>query len=589
VYRLGTYALLAGTVALVLLGGWLPEAWMNVVPAAAVGVTWCGLLVVAALRWTRFRSLLDEAFRMEALVGGLNSRLISAWDFLGNGVQSPLVAAVVRRAAEDLKLDFEARLDRRERDLHRKRFFAALLIFVATGLTPWFGFAVAGESLWRSWLAVRERLYPVAYQLDPSAGTHVFRLGQRVEVGITFSDPPTEGVRLVRTSGEQVESLDLALDDSGRACAVMTSDVEAELTVHFEFGQRESEPVVLVFTSPPSLVNMQTELIYPGYTRLLPRSLEGVQQRLVGLSGTRMVLGFTFSKELEEAAITWIGEDAKPLVLETSGRFATVELLHQRVRQASLQVRDRHGFALESPLVIDFEVQEDEKPQVLLPRHLKEDMPLLEAGAQAFSFGVQAQDDYGVTRVVLKWQKSGVDSPGNVLDRGEVERTISPVQRKVIVNFEKVFAGLGLKPGDKVGFQVEAYDNLSPGAAQRTASRRCSLFVYQDALGGLTVRELGFGSDAEQMASRIPKSRRATDVKAPESLRVREQVRNEFQADVTTSTQAPVVHGEFGQATRDYFRLMSTVKYPEEKPATKGGDEGRVGEREKGRKGEGEQ
>jgi len=196
-------------------------------------------------------------------------------------------------------------------------------------------------------------------------------------------------------------------------------------------------------------------------------------------------------------------------------------------------------------------------------------MPLLEVGAQAFSFGAQAQDDYGVTRVVLKWQKSAVDSPTNVLDRGEIERLISPVQRKVLVNFEKVFGAMNLRPGDKVSFQVEAHDNISPGTPQKTASRRCSLFVYQDALGGLTIRELGFGSDAEQAMARIPKARRATDVKAPEGLRSREQVWNEFQADVATSTQAPVVHGEHGQATRDYFRLLSTVKYPDEKPPEK--------------------
>ena len=565
VYRLGAYALAAGTGGLLLTSGWLPGPWLNLVPAAVVVGIWCSLLVWAAVRWTRFRSLLDEAFRMESLAGGLNSRLISAWDFLVRDVQSPLVRAVIGRAKTDLQLDFEARLDRRERNRRRRHFFTALVLFVAVGLTPWFGFAAVGNNLWRSWLAMREHLFPVDYQLDPGPGTHVYRLGQRVEVSIAFADPPCESVRLVRQCGEQIEATELAIDVSGRAAGTLTSDVEAELTVHFAFGDRQSEPLVMVFTTPPALVNMQTELISPAYTRLLPRSLDGVQQRLVGLPGTRMILGFTFSKDLDDASLTWLGEDGKPLSLETSGRFATIELLHgQRPRRASLQVRDRLGFTLDAPLVIDFEVQEDEKPQVLLPRHLKEDMPFLEAGALVFGFGVQAQDDYGITRVVLKWQKTAVDSPGTIVDHGEIERIMSPVQRKVIVNFEKVFAGLGLKPGDKVGFQVEAFDNLAPGTPQKTSSRHCSLFVFQDALGGLTIRELGFGSDAEQTASRIPKSRRATDVKAPEGLRAREQVWNEFQAEVATSAQAPVVHGEFGQATRDYFRLFSTVKYPEE-------------------------
>jgi hypothetical protein len=309
---------------------------------------------------------------------------------------------------------------------------------------------------------------------------------------------------------------------------------------------------------------MQTELVYPSYTRLLPRSLESVQSRLLGLSGTRMTLGFTFSKDLESAVITW--DDGQTLPLETVGRYATIGLMHNRARQASLQVRDKDGFTLDAPLVIDFELQTDERPQLFLPRHLKEDMPLLEAAAKQFGFGAQAQDNYGVTRLALKWQKGTVDNTTTILDRGEVERLISPVQPKVVVSFEKVFATMDLKPGDKITFQVEAYDNRAPDR-QVTVSRRCSFFVVQEALADLSIKELGFGG-GDFNRQRIAKSTRATAVKEPEGLRTKELVKNEFEANVTSSTQAPTVRGEHGQATRDYFRLLSGVKYQdEEKPA----------------------
>jgi hypothetical protein len=566
VYRLGTYALTAGTVGLLLLNGWIANAWVNLGVLAVLVCFWCGLVVAAVVRRPRFRGLLDEALRMESLIGGLNSRLISAWDFLQREMDSPLCRAVIGRAQDDLRLDFEARLDRRDRNRRRKHLAATLLVFAVVGLTPWFGFAAAWGNLSRSWLAASDYLFPVAYRLEPQPGTHVYRLGQQIALAIQFPQAKYDTVTLVRRLGEETQRIDLAVDATGRAARTITSDVEAEWTAHFEFGRRSSDEVTLVFATPPTLVNMQTELVYPAYTRMLPRSLEGVQQRLAGLPRTRMTLGFTFSKEIEEAALSWVGEDAPPLRLDTSGRFATVELLHQRQRQASLQVRDRYGFSLDSPLLIDFELQEDEKPQLFLPRHLKEDMPMVEKAAALFGFGVQAQDDYGVTRVVLKWQKATVDSPATIENHGEIERLISPVQRKVTVNFEKVFAGLALKPGDKISFQIEAYDNLSPGPAQMTASRRCSLFIFQDALGGLTIRELGFGGDAGMLVERIPKSQRATAVKAPEGLRSKENVRNEFEASVVTGVQAPAVHGEFGSATRDYFRLLSTVKYPDANP-----------------------
>jgi hypothetical protein len=151
-----------------------------------------------------------------------------------------------------------------------------------------------------------------------------------------------------------------------------------------------------------------------------------------------------------------------------------------------------------------------------------------------------------------------------VTARGEIERLISPPSPRAVVNFEKPFEGFGLRPGDLITFWVEAQDNRAP-KKQSTLSRRCSFFVYQKDLGDLTVRELGFGADA-LARERIARSTRATAVKEPEGLRTREMVRNEFEAKVTSGTQAPAVRGEHAQATRDYFRLLSGVKAPEPEP-----------------------
>jgi hypothetical protein len=569
-YRLGFRALTVGVLVLVVLGGLSPWALFNLALFAGLALFLLGLGTVLLRQWTRFRSPLEEAFHLEHLAGNLNSRVISAWDFLETDTRTPLTRRVIETARHDLEAGHEARLDSGPRNQSRLRFLAALVMFVCVGLTPLFDLGRVGENFRRSWLLLREFFFPVAYVLTPDAGTHIYRLGEKVQVRLKLPERQYPQVRLVKSQGDQVQPQELTLGADATASTEVTSDVETEYRLHFEFGDRRSDELHLVFTTPPALVNMQTELIYPAYTRLLPRSLDGIQQRLLGLPGTRMTLGFTFSKELEEASFTWEGEDAPRLPLEVVGRFATVSLLHREARRARLQVRDVHGFELEAPLLIDFEVQTDEKPVVLLPRHLKDDMPVLEEGAKLFGFGVQASDDFGITRVVLKWQKTTVDNTTTVLDRGEVERLISPVQPKVLVNFDKVFAGLGPKPGDKVSFTVEAHDNLSPGKPQVTVSRRCSLFVFQEALGGLSIKELGLGSGMEPGQERIPKSTRATTVKAPEGLRTREAVWNQFEADVNSGTRPPTLHGEHGPATRDYFRLLSTLKPPEEPAPGKG-------------------
>jgi hypothetical protein len=563
-YRLGAMALTAGAAALLILSGWLPGAFVNLALFAVLAVFLLGLAGLAVRRWTRFRSYLDEAFRIERLAGGLNSRVVSAWDFLDRGIRTPLTQSVIARAAADLDADHESRLDRGDRNRQRGRFLGRLTIFLLLGLTPWFGFGRLAANFDRTLTALRDYLFPLQYVMVPGAGRHVYRLGQPVAVSLEFQQRAPEAVRLVSQVGEETRRTQLALDATGRILHTITSAIEAEYVVHFEFGDRSTAEATLVFATPPTVVNMQTELVYPPYTRLLPRSLESVQTRLLGLPGTRMTLGFTFSKDLESAVMTW--DDGQQLPLETVGRFATVSLVHNRARQASLQVRDRDGFSLDAPLIIDFEVQTDERPQLFLPRHLKEDMPLLEPAARQFGFGVQAQDDYGVTRLVLKWQKSTVDSSTNIRDRGEVERLISPEQPKVVVNFEKVFETLDLKPGDKISFQVEAYDNRAP-QRQVTVSRRCSFFVFQEALADLSIKELGFGG-GEFNRERIAKSTRATAVKEPEGLRTKEQVKNDFEANVISRSQAPMVRGEHAQATRDYFRLLSGVKnQDEDKPA----------------------
>jgi hypothetical protein len=560
-YHLGRIALVAGVFALLLLGGSLPGFAINAVLFAMLGGFFITLGVVSLIRYVRFRSYLEEAFHLETLAGNLNSRIVSAWDFLDRSVLTPLTRVVIECAGNDLKLNHEVRLDRTIRNVQRKHFLAWLVVFVMLGCTPWFGFGRLAENWSRTWSALAQYLFPVQYTLEPGAGTYVHRLGTPVDVALRFHRPPHSPVKMIVQSGDEVTEADVDLAADGTARQTVTSDVEVEKVIRFQFGEQQSDPITLVFTTPPSLVNMQTELIYPPYTRLLPRSLEGVQQRLLGLPGTRMTLGFTFSKDLASAEIAW--DDGQTLPLETTGRFATVNLMHNRARQATLQVRDIHGFTLDVPLLIEFALQVDEKPQVFLPGHLKEDMPLLESTARLFSFGAQAQDDFGVTRLVLRWQKSTVDVPTSIQERGEVERLVSPEQPKIIVNFEKIFGNLPLKPGDKVSFQVEAHDNRRP-ERQITVSRRCSFFIYQEELSGLMVKELGFGKGAEFTRERIAKSTRLTAVKEPEGIKTRENVRNEFEGNIASPTQSPTVRGEHGQATRDYFRLLSTVKYPDE-------------------------
>jgi hypothetical protein len=555
--RLGGYAVGAGAAGLCLLSGLLSNAFVNLALVLILAISFLVLLAIYAWKRARFRASMDEAFRMEELAGDADSRIVSALDFLEQGIEAPLTRRVIERAAKDVAALVESRLDRSERRRRLRQFSAAAGVFLLLGLTPWFGFARALDNVTRSWETVRDRLFPVEYVQVPAPGLHVHRLNESVAVSLRFLKRGFGDVTLVVRGGPEGTKRIPLSSDGGAFSKVLSSDLEATIAVHFEFGQRRTPEVSIVFAAPPLLVQMQAELTYPVYTRLMPRTFEGVQERFMGLPGTRIRLDFTFSKELESATLAW--EDSQTLPLEVVGRYASVVVAHTQARRGTLQVRDRHGFSLANPLPLEFELQKDEKPLVTLPQNLKEDMPLLESAVPAFGiFGVRAQDDYGLTRCALKWRKSSVASPDLILEQGEVERLISPVKTREILNFEKLLSGMSLKPGDKITFQVEAVDNCMP-EKQSALSRRFSLFIHQDELDRFSMDQIGFPEGRGMKGDRIPPAARATTVKAPEGLRSTEKVSNEFRGEVAAQVPAAQVTGEYRKLELLYRKVLSDL------------------------------
>jgi len=585
--RLAACGFCLGTAGLALLWGWLPGAILNMALFLALAVAVVVLLVKYYRRKVRFRSHLDDAFRMEELAGNLNSRLISALDFTSHEQPTPLMQVVINRAQEDIALDFEQRLDREPMRRYRKRFARALVLFFIVGFIPFFktvddattfdGFLFnrVAANFTRSLFAVSELLFPFVYEVTPKSGTYVHKVGQCVDVAIHFKSRSPGGVTLVEAVGEKTFRHVLSVSD-GRAEHTVEGLVEARHYLHFEFGERKSEEVVLVFANAPVLENMQTELVYPSYTRMVPRTLDGIQTRLFGLKGTTITLGFTFSKDLESAKFVWVEDDQldapRELNLETAGRFASTSLRHTRNRRASLEVVDKDGLTLDYPIYITFEVQQDEPPRVVIPSSLKstpeKGIGLKEEGLKLFGFGARMQDDYGVSRCVLTWKKSTLDNPTRVTQQGEVERLVSPPRRKVIQSFQKIFANMSVEPGDLVQFKVRVYDNCVPRAGS-AESDTVWLYIYQDDLEDLAIASLHFGSGALERA-RIAKSRRATSVKAPAGAFTRERVWNEYDAKIETTTKAPVIPGDYAQAVKDYLRLISTAVEKNKEKAPEG-------------------
>lgn len=564
-YALGARALATGVLVLLLLSGWLPQIFVN----AALFVVAAVVLLVLAVRylvgWRRFRGEMGEAFSLEELAGDLNSRVVSALDFLGRQEDTVLHRATVERAGRDLETDFERLLDRRARNARRWRCLGLLVVFVALGCTPWFSFARVAANFQASVSGAREYLFPTLYELTPEPGRHVHQLGKTVEVALRFTQYGHRQAALIwQRAGEDEGRREVVVaGDDGVLRRSFSAEVEAEYRLRFEFGQRRTQTgdLVLIFTSRPVLENMQTELVYPAYTRLVPRDLDGVQTRVSALTGTRVTIGFTFSKELEAATLKW--DDGTTLPLEVVGRFASLSLIHKTERQATLQVRDEHGFELEYPHSLRFELQADEMPRLSVPRYLKQDMPALAEQLKTFGFGVRARDDYGVSRCVLKWTKATLASRNRVIGKGQVERPVNPPLPQALIEFKNALAGISVRPGDLISFQVEAYDNRAP-VPQKVSSAVFSLFIHQAGL-----EDKGFGDDLAfaglglSGGGRLKRAKISNEVGAPEKLKTVEKYRNKEDGDVASVARGPVVRGDYGASVDRYFKLLSTATFRE--------------------------
>ena len=571
-FRCGTTMLGMVAALLVVPAMWADAPLLDAGLLAAATILFVALATGYLWRRVRFRGELSEAFRMEALAVDLNSRLISALDFLASGNDTPLTAFVIEAAGRDLEaVPFEDRLDRVPWKRSRFNFLGALALTLLLGATPWFGFGRLWARAGEAWGAVREIVFRTEWQITPAPGRHIRQIGETVEVTLRFTRHPPARVTAVqdepgrRTVSATRTTMPVASDGTVRVR--LRGDTESVRRMVFEFGRRtvRTRPVELLFTTAPVIEDMQIDLVPPAYTRQPPRELSGVQTRIAGLPGTRVSLGLTFSKSLAAAGLRF-DADPEEIPLDIAGRFATIQFVISEGRRARIQVKDVHGFALSHPYTLDIDVLADEPPHIVAPGFLKADMPIKAEALHSFGFGVRAWDDYGVARTVLKWQQATLDNRDAVRAQGEVERANTPPLAAVVPEFLNVFAELKAQPGDYISFRVEATDNRDPNP-QTVATPTFSFFVHQDDLGGGAMSQnedlmsgAFWGSKGRQ---RLERHRTATEVPLPTDLRSVSQWESDYEANVTSRSRAPTVRGDFGSSVERYFKILSTAVFKE--------------------------
>lgn len=234
---------------------------------------------------------------------------------------------------------------------------------------------------------------------------------------------------------------------------------------------------------PPTIQSYQIEVIPPSYTGRPVEVLATGATEIVGWLGSRVRFSAEASRPLR--MVTLVGRDRAPedLPLSPDGRRWTAEFVIDKPEPTAIwfQLRDREGFGEKEPLQFDVRGEIDALPIVNL---LNPTSDQIVAPNAVIGLEFEARDDLGVRDVRLVWQHNADPAPPLALfDYVDPAPTVHETYRW---NLEE----LGLVPGDRVTFRVEARDafDIGPEHVAKSAPRTLLVVSAQEKRAELQAR-----------------------------------------------------------------------------------------------------
>ncbi len=565
-----------GTLFALMLMDWaVPLKWFLLLPLFAIAL---GLIAYSAIRYAVWpmMSRVDvdrEAVVVESLHGKLDNQIIGSLE-LGRevaegqrsgaplGFSTNLVSLLISRTAENLKnIDLRALIDRRRglRDL-KIASAVALCFLIFSVAVPGF-VAMRVDHLRDAYATFLDLIFPVEVRVTPGDVTLV--RGRPVSLEVQVRGARRRGVRLIRTDlKSKVSSTDeLTLQDE-RAGFDLPS-AQQSFTYAFEYGGRRSRLFTVRVGDLPALAAMNTELAYPLYTGMAPRTLVGRLPRIQGLVGTGVLVSLASTVDLhpELSYVTW--QDGSRQPLSVTGRFAHFSFNLDRPERATIHLTGALGKGFEMPEAISFEVavQRDAPPTVdVLLRNRK--LTMLAEEAAQFGVSAIAEDDFGVAEVLLDYKIDTIDPLiSRPVRQGTISRLIDPPKDRAKVSFMEIFKALSppLEPGDRITINVSAKDNNTETGPGVGRAAPIEIVIVRPDLGAYVEQQFGFGADP--LLGDLRKVQRATNllVEAEKTARTEEKSVVEKQ-DVKSRVGAEGWPGGSEDAVGDYFRLLSGEK-----------------------------
>lgn len=276
---------------------------------------------------------------------------------------------------------------------------------------------------------------------------------------LTGADFPTARLETWPLDGQNRNRHFLRPDSAGDF-SFTVDNIRESFVYQFSLSSALSPETVTV-ALPPMLRSLQVSLTPPRYTRLPPRELPPGQGNITAYAGTKVDITVE-SGVLREAGIIINDKDTIPL--ETEGRTASGSFIVERSAEYTFFLIDTLGQLSDSLPRFMINAVPDERP---VARIIRPGENRVLTAAQVETLFVEGIDNFGISRMELRFRRSGEPPNGPHENHDISERGSPPLIRKSVVwNIRE----LTLYPGDTLYYWLWVRDNKPAGRAQTAQS-----------------------------------------------------------------------------------------------------------------------
>ena len=335
--------------------------------------------------------------------------------------------------------------------------------------------------------------------MQVSPGDVTLVRGKPVSLSVKVAGARRPRVKLHRTSMKSKAALMDDLGLSNEQAELNIASAQESFTYDFEYGGRHSAQHKVQVGDLPAITAMNTEIAFPAYTGMPPRTLVGRLPKIQALNGSGVLVSLASTVDLYPPGcfVTW--QNGPPQPLSVTGRFGHFSFNVDHPERAVIHLCGYlgKGFEMPDPIGLEVVVQRDAPPTVdVLLRNRK--FTMLAEEATHFGVTAIAEDDFGVAEVLLDYKIDTIDPLLNrPLRQGTISRAIDPPKDRVKVSFLDMFKGLAppLEPGDRITITVSAKDNNTETGPGVGRAAPIEIIVVRPDLGAYVEQQFAFGSD----------------------------------------------------------------------------------------------